>query len=905
MKKNQIIIALTILLLIFLFTLWIRVLPLLNLGSTDILNIVGSDDPMFSLRQVDQMLANYPAYAWYEAMSLFPSGQVVPWGPLFTWITTTVVMISGAATRNEIISVALWIPPLMAAVMVPAMFILVRKLAGWKAGLCAAALVAVVGGQYFFRALAGYLDHHIAEVLFSTLFCIAYIYALAYFREHTIDFKNKETWKVPLLLSALAGIGYFLGYLTMPTMILFAAIVAVSTVVISVVDFYHGKPGEYLVFLNTVAFGIAAVLSLVVSLLSGGFSEGFGFYLYTLAHPIAYLLIIIGTWVLYWLAQFAKGKSRVIYPASIIGLGFIAFLGLFLIVPDLYGSFVGSIEVFFGFNPYAKTVQEARPWTLGEAWQVFNFGILLMIGGILVLLYENVKKYRAEHIFVLVWSLFIIIAAFRQIRYEYYIAVNIAVLGGICVSYFLERAWTDIVGLGRRAVVRETKGEPPATPADEKGKEADKESVKETVSGSGKKKTGKEKGKGKEARKEPVKEPANEPGKKKTGKASTKGPARPKVNYANLLVTAIICAFAVIFAFTSVGVQYAVASSGAIRMNQDWRESLEWMNTSTPDTRVDYFTIYDKESFKYPDTAYGVMSWWDYGHLITYIAKRIPNANPFQAGVYGPNGSAAFFMSQSETETNRIADNQGTRYVMTDIEMAIGKFWAMATWHNASVGQGPYQPVYLVPTDPANPRSFQPVTMYTDEYFLTTVSRLHNFDGSYTPAGEAYYIEYTTSQGTSYPIITNAQVMEASQAHAAADQYNAHPPAGYRAAVVSAVIVQPTTTLSAFQHYRLVHESPSNVFGGQAPVDLKYVKVFEYVPGARIRGEGMIELPLVTNTGRQFTWRAESVNGEFIVPYSTEGNPYDVRAAGKYRIAGTGREVTVSEAAVMGGAVVP
>jgi dolichyl-phosphooligosaccharide-protein glycotransferase len=82
---------------------------------------------------------------------------------------------------------------------------------------------------------------------------------------------------------------------------------------------------------------------------------------------------------------------------------------------------------------------------------------------------------------------------------------------------------------------------------------------------------------------------------------------------------------------------------------------------------------------------------------------------------------------------------------------------------------------------------------------------------------------------------------------------------------------------------------------------VKYVKVFEYVPGARIKGVGVIELPLVTNTGRQFTWRAASVNGEFVVPYSTDGNPYDVRTTGKYRIAGTGREYSVSEDAVMRG----
>src|SRR5690606_31286493 len=123
-----------------LIALWIRVLPLLTL-NTDILNIVAADDPMYSLRQVEQMMASYPSYTWFEVMSLYPVGQDIPWGPLFTWITTTIVMISGAATRSEIISVALWVPPLLAAVMVPVMFVLVRKLADWKAGLCGAFLI--------------------------------------------------------------------------------------------------------------------------------------------------------------------------------------------------------------------------------------------------------------------------------------------------------------------------------------------------------------------------------------------------------------------------------------------------------------------------------------------------------------------------------------------------------------------------------------------------------------------------------------------------------------------------------------------------------------------------------------------------------------------------------------------
>ena len=44
------------------------------------------------------------------------------------------------------------------------------------------------------------------------------------------------------------------------------------------------------------------------------------------------------------------------------------------------------------------------------------------------------------------------------------------------------------------------------------------------------------------------------------------------------------------------------------------------------------------EMFQYPDSAYGVMSWWDYGHVITYFAHPIPHANPFQAGIGGSHG---------------------------------------------------------------------------------------------------------------------------------------------------------------------------------------------------------------------------------------------------------------------------
>ncbi len=406
---------------------------------------------------------------------------------------------------------------------------------------------------------------------------------------------------------------------------------------------------------------------------------------------------------------------------------------------------------------------------------------------------------------------------------------------------------------------------------------------------------------------------SDEPGKSLPPKeASQKGKKAPQKgkstqnrqgsNYFNIGAIVLVVLLSLLFVSSSLGSEYAVASSGALRMNPDWKESLEWMGAHTPDTGVDYYKVYNRDTFSYPAQAYGVMSWWDYGHMITYIAKRIPNANPFQAGVAGANGSAAFFMSQSETGANTILKNDGTRYVITDIEMDTGKFWAMATWYNTSAGAGPYQRPYLVPS-PDNPGQYGAVTLYDIPYFQTMVSKLHNFDGSMTEPTTAYYVEYTESgsSGRPYPVITRAENMDFAKAKANVDLFNGKAPAGQRAAILNDIMLKPLSSIPALQHYRLVHESPRNVLSSSPP-DVKYVKIFEFVSGAKIKGEGIIEIPLVSNTGRAFVYQQASTNGEFIVPYSTTGNPYDVKATGKYHIIGTDRQFDVSEDAVMTGA---
>jgi oligosaccharyl transferase (archaeosortase A-associated) len=854
-RRTQVIILLVA--IFSFFALWLRLLPMLNMGNTDVLMMVASDDPLYNLRQVEQILANFPNYAWFEPMTLFPTGQPVPWGPLFPTIIATICLITGGATRPEIISTGLLVPPIMGAMIVVIMYFVGKICGDWKTGLLASGFTAVVSGQFFYRSFYGYMDHHIAEVLFSTIFCLLYMYAIYSEKDTKIELKNISSYKTTLLLAGLTGIAYLLGLFVMPTMIIFAMIVGIFTIIQFVIDVYRGRTSEYLLVINTIIFAMA-----IIGLLAYGFkSSGVSLIFYSIGHVYAYLALIGGTVFLYGVAHFVKEKVWYYYPVILIGTGIVFSLVLYFVTPLIYDMFINSFFAFFGQAAVTNTVQEARGWSQSLAWMTFNYGLILMVGGALVMLYNNVRDEHPHQIFALVWSLIMLVSTWQHVRYEYYLAVNVALLSAVCVSFAFERGSPDI----RRLVTSISSDT--ETPEANKGKE-------------------------------------ESPRSKKQKKLQKKESGSSHTDFLAIALVILTVGLGILFAYTSASLSYSNAASDAIRMNPDWRETLDWMANSTPDTGVNYFTIYNPETFKYPPEAYGIMSWWDYGHMITYIAKRIPNANPFQAGVVGPTGSANYFMSISEDAGNRVLDRAGTRYVITDIEMDTGKFWAMATWYNTSVAANPYQMTLLTPAN-NDLNSYESVLLNTQLYYLTMISRLHNFDGSLTIPSTSYYIEYAdpTITKVTLPVITGAEAMNASEAIARAAEYNIKAPEGYHAEALSPVITLPVETVPALMHYRLVHESPSNVFNSDT-IDLKYVKVFEYVKGAHIKGEGIIEVPVISNTGRKFTYRQMSLNGEFIVPYSTNGNPYGVKTTGKYRVISTGKEYDVPESAIMQGAVI-
>lgn len=846
-RSNIIIFLFIVSIMVISFVL--RILPSFSFSDATALNFVAEDDPMYNLRQIESLIQNFPRYQWFDPMTLYPTGQVLNWGPVFTFICTIACILFGASTRPEIVYISLMIPPLLAVGTIPVVYLIANKVFGRNTAIFSALFTAFVFGQYFTRSMYGYLDHHIAEVFFSTLFCLVYISAVYYMRDTSLktDSGYNKKW---ILYAIGSGLFFVLGLYVMPTMIFFSLIVFFYTLIQFIVDAYEKKSSLYLLVLNVTTFGIA-----IISLFTLGFaSDVLTLVNYSLAHAIVYMVLIGETVLFYSIREFNPLNVIVKkYPIYFFGSIIAAIIIILLNLPESWGAFLdGGVRGFFGRTVFSLTVQEARGWSVPDALGAFNVGIILMILGMIIVGYYFITSRKSGYIFTSMWFLLVLFSTIQHIRYEYYMAIVVALFSGVFVGFII-----DIFGT------------------------RSKNFLDDVLSG---KKT------------DIIDEPVDK--KKKKMKAVVK-PTK-KVggwDYISVFMVIFVLVSSGMFVYMSVTNEYVMSSSGSIRLNQDWRVTLEWFGKNTPDTGVDYLKVYDQNTFEYPDTAYGVMSWWDYGHMITFLSKRIPNSNPFQTGVYGPNGSAAYFMAESEGDANIIAKNIGTKYVITDTEMAAGKFWAMATWYNSTLVGTPYQPIMLAP-DPNNPMSGnkQTIQLLTDKYYQTMVARLHLFDGSYVPASDSIFIEYkdTDTSGTPYPLIQRGIQVDPNNASVIVSNYEKNPVKGVKAVLAGLDYLKSPREISALKTYRLIYESPTTTISDGASA-VKYVKVFERVDGYEIKGDGMIEATVMTNTGRIFEYMQKSENGVFRVPYSTIGCPYNTRVEGQYHIVGTDTYIDVNE----------
>jgi asparagine N-glycosylation enzyme membrane subunit Stt3 len=212
------------------------------------------------------------------------------------------------------------------------------------------------------------------------------------------------------------------------------------------------------------------------------------------------------------------------------------------------------------------------------------------------------------------------------------------------------------------------------------------------------------------------------------------------------------------------------------------------------------------------------MSWWDYGHWITEIAHRIPNANPFQAGA---SDAGQFFTAQDESSANAMLDRLGSRYVIIDYEMAMAqrKFYAMPLW--AGKSESEFFDYYYQKVNGVT----QAVLLYYPAYYQSMCSRLYNFGGKkVVPYNTTYVISYQEDQN-GYKILSSAKLFTTYEE--AKTYLDSQSSPNYR--IVGNDPFNSPVPLDKLEHYTLVHQSPTPVVT-RGEETISYVEIFKSDP---------------------------------------------------------------------------
>ncbi|NYT01226.1 MAG: oligosaccharyl transferase, archaeosortase A system-associated, partial [Methanosarcinales archaeon] len=684
--------------LIVIFSLYLRVfIPWNNVFIANGVRFASESDAWYHM-MLAQSTVMHLHRTFFDPLTYFPFGTSLHFGPFVSWGITVLSYIVGLGSPSmhtvEVVG-AFW-PALLGTVLIFPVYFLGRELGGRGCGLLAALMVTIFPGQLFSRTVLGFTDHHSSEILLSTLTMLFFLLAMRTGRNLTFDSLLKRgllSAKSPLIYALLAGV--FMGlYLDAWAMgILFEGIILIFFVVQGTVDYLRGRGTDYLGIILGLGFAVALLLLLPFANPANHFS----LIQYSLFQPLMLFLGMAFALVTSYLASVLRKKRMdwYVFPASAVGVGVLGLLLAAVAVP----FFVANL--FAGLGTYllprtggAATVAELGALTNNNGIQnnfpgLFGFDLfspfVISLIGLALMALNYYRKSQPGDLLVITWSAVMFFLTLSQNRSAYYYGVNAALL---CA--YLSIRIMDYVRL------------------------ADLEGA--------------------------IMQKARDPAK----------------ILEDLKVQHILAVFLVIFVFV---IPSLTAPTGSMEMarwtvgpNPEWYNSILWLKDNTPEPGLDIYDIYQRppegQFFQYPSTAYGVMSWWDYGHLIETIGHRYPNANPFQEGIgnksSGVPGSSPFFLAESEEEAEQVLTDLNTslspysnsRYIMTDVEMAIGKFHAMASWSaipNSKYTGAVYQPQGEV---------LVPIQLWQEPYYRTMIARLHFFDGSETPIGEAIGVAY-------------------------------------------------------------------------------------------------------------------------------------------------------------------
>ena len=749
------------------FILWNR---LRNYGNFIIDGTVylSGNDPWYHLRMTEYTVNNFPSTMPFDPWTYFPHGTSVgQFGTLFDQVIALVALVLGLGSPSESLvrQVFLVAPPFFAVlVCIPGYFI-GKRLGGRLGGLIVVAMVALVPDRLMLVTLAGNVQHHSFEVLFMSLSILGLMAALSHAEREKpiyelVGSRDFDTMRNTIGYSMLAGVAMAMYVWTWPPAMWIFGILSIFFIVHMSLEHLHGRSPEHSAFVGVISMSTAGLLILSTTRtleLAGVTSR-------SLLQPGLAFASVAGIVFLAWLSRELDSRqlSRSVYPVTVAG-AIVLTLGLMaLLLPELFSFLSSQVDRVFGFvtapGETAGTVGEVQPMEFSQLSDTYYIGLFTAGAGAAIVLLKQALDSGPR--------------AEELLVVLWGIMMLLATLTQTRFAYYM----TIVVGALNALLIGyifQIMGN---------GREFEFETYQ--------------------------------------------------------VLTVAVVVLVVFVPFLGLPVISADVTPTAFADGNSypgdvvaWDDSLQFMNENTPEPGqfghpdnepMELFGEFEEtDDFDYPDGAYGVMSWWDYGHWITQRGERIPNANPFQAGA---SEAAEFLLAQDEEEALAVLselddhDEAQTRFVMIDWRMVEpesarpvrGKFFAPPVFHS-EYQQHDFTRQYMHVGERGQ---LQPLArVQTQAYYNSMMTRLYHYHGSdHEPqpvvvewVGDEREFDHEGLEGQAYlerPPEGQDRVIVFNSIHEAREYVTENP-----SAQIGGLGAMPEERVEGLEHFRLVHMS--------------------------------------------------------------------------------------------------
>ena len=471
----------------------------------------------------------------------------------------------------------------------------------------------------------------------------------------------------------------------------------------------------------------------------------------------------------------AREVPPIYYLVLVVVLMAATALAVYLLVPQLFETVKSDILTVFTWSTTQNTVGETKSiffpagfFTLDSAWNEWALIFYSGLAGLALLIYLSIRKGRPEHIFVAVWSLIMMLAAFAEVRFSYYFSICLAVLTAFLAGYII-----GIFDADRLAKAQEKSGKK-AKKAAAAAKIVSRRSLIATVS-------------------------------VLIGGSYSSGPREPPSH------------------LDRPGMRTHTPSDA-------WMEAMQWLRNNTPEplgrlrAAITHITIPLKpgKAYQYPSTAYGIAVWADYGYWVMQIGHRIPVSNP---GTTGNKGEFQYFSAEDDASADSIMNGWGAKYVIAENRLASpnDKFYALANLSGNKKETDFYELCWQKQGD-----KYVPKLVFYPEFYRTMIVRLYDFDGLAVTPQYTTVMTYQDRQMPDGQTFKEILGYKNFRDYSDAEAFISSQKQGQYRIIGTDPVVSPVP-LEQLKEYKLVYRSTQKASSG-SPTLLPAVKIFQYSP---------------------------------------------------------------------------